>query len=45
MKDQNLTPEAAVDELIALHATAIAALKSALDRYLHSRAEPNAAER
>lgn len=45
MKDQKLTPEAAVEQLIALHASSTAALKSALDAYLKTRAEPTAAER
>ncbi len=49
MKVQNqtsaLSPEAAVERLIDLHAAAFSSLKSCLDRYLQNRTPPTAAER
>ena len=45
MKKQNLTPEAAAEQLIALHAKATKALKTALDAYFDNRTPPTAAER
>ena len=45
MKEQKLTPEAAVRRLVDLHATATTSLKHALDRYLKDRSEPSAKER
>ena len=45
MLTQNLTPQAAVDQLIELHAKATASLKSCLDRYFATRQAPTADER
>ncbi len=45
MKDTNLTPEAAVDQLISLHAAACSRLKSCLNRYLEDRTPPSKADR
>jgi AMP nucleosidase len=45
MLTQNLTPQAAVDQLIELHAKATASLKSCLDRYFTTRQAPTADER
>jgi AMP nucleosidase len=45
MLKQNLSPQAAVDQLVTLHATATASLKSCLDRYFKTRQAPTAAER
>ena len=42
---QNLTPEAAVDRLIVLHAEATTSLKSCLDRYFDSREPPGEQDR
>jgi len=41
----DLTPEAAVDQLIALHAAATSSLKSCLDRYFDTRKPPSEDER
>ena len=41
---QNLSPQAAVDQLVALHAQATASLKSCLDRYFKTRQPPSAEE-
>jgi AMP nucleosidase len=43
MKDQTLSPEAAVTQLIARHAHATAALRTALDTYFLNRTPPSAA--
>ncbi len=40
MLTQNLTPQAAVDQLIELHAKATASLKSCLERYFATRQAP-----
>jgi hypothetical protein len=45
MLTQNLTPQAAVDQLIELHAKATASLKSCLERYFSTRQAPSADER
>jgi AMP nucleosidase len=45
MKAQNLSPEAAVQRLISLHAEATSSLKKALERYLADRTEPTAQQR
>ena len=45
MLTQNLSPQAAVDQLIALHARATENLKACLERYFETRQEPTAAER
>jgi AMP nucleosidase len=45
MKDQNLTPQAAVARLTELHALACQSLKENLDRYLKNRTAPTAEER
>ncbi len=45
MLTQILTPQAAVDQLIDLHARATASLKTCLDRYFATRQPPTAAER
>ena len=45
MKNQNLSPDAAVDRLIALHSEATQELKSSLDGYLKYRKAPAASER
>ena len=45
MLTQNLTPQAAVDQLIELHARATATLKSCLERYFATRQPPTAEER
>ncbi|MBL8790437.1 MAG: AMP nucleosidase [Rhizobiales bacterium] len=45
MKDNDLTPEAAVAALIDLHARATTSLKESLDRYFRTRATPSAEER
>ncbi len=45
MKDQKLTPKAAVAQLIEHHAAASKSLKSSLERYLSNRTLPSAAER
>jgi AMP nucleosidase len=45
MKDENLTPEAAVARLTELHAQACQHLKTSLDRYLIERIVPSATER
>ena len=45
MKIQNLTPEAAAEQLITLHAKATKALKAALDAYFDTRTAPTPAER
>jgi AMP nucleosidase len=45
MLTQNLTPQAAVDQLIELHAKATASLKSCLDRYFTTRKAPTPEER
>jgi AMP nucleosidase len=45
MKEQNLSPEAAVARLIELHANATSKLKNALDSYLKSRKTPKSDER
>ena len=45
MKIKNLSPEAAVEQLIALHAKATKALKSALDAYFENRTAPTTAQR
>ena len=42
---QDLTPEAAVDALIALHAEATTGLKDALDHYFKTRTVPTPEER
>ena len=41
----NLTPEAAVEALISLHAAATASLKTCLERYFETHQPPTAAER
>jgi AMP nucleosidase len=45
MLTQNLSPQAAVEQLIELHAKATANLKSCLERYFATRQPPTAAER
>jgi AMP nucleosidase len=45
MKEHKLSPAAAVERLIALHASATQSLKSALDRYLLDRTAPTPEER
>lgn len=45
MKDQNLTPEAAVARLIALHSEATQSLKAALNAYFTNRTEPTPQQR
>jgi AMP nucleosidase len=45
MKDQKLTPEAAVERLIELHAAACQSLKSGLERYLTDRTAPTQEDR
>jgi AMP nucleosidase len=45
MKTDHLTPEAAVQKLIDLHAAAASSLKSCLDAYLNSRRVPADTER
>jgi AMP nucleosidase len=45
MKDQKLSPKAAVERLIELHAAACESLKSGLDRYLSDRTVPTHEER
>jgi len=45
MKDHDLTPEAAVEALIAHHAAATTALRNALDAYFKSRIVPTPEER
>ncbi len=45
MLTQNLSPQAAVDLLVDLHAKATASLKSCLDRYFKTRQPPSPAER
>jgi len=45
MKDQRLTPEAAVRRLVELHSSATASLKQALDLYLKDRHVPSAKDR
>jgi AMP nucleosidase len=45
MLNQNLSPQAAVDQLIDLHAKATASLKSCLDRYFKTRQPPSTEER
>jgi AMP nucleosidase len=45
MKNQNLTPEAAVTQLIQLHDAACKKLKSSLDSYLKNRTVPEPNER
>jgi AMP nucleosidase len=45
MNDQNLTPKAAVERLIHLHADACKSLKSGLDHYLTDRVIPTADQR
>jgi AMP nucleosidase len=42
---QTLTPESAVERLIALHASATSSLKSCLERYFDTRESPSDAER
>ncbi|MGH6908369.1 MAG: AMP nucleosidase, partial [Aestuariivirga sp.] len=45
MLNKSLSPEAAVDALTALHATAVTGLKTCLERYFTTRQPPTAAER
>lgn len=45
MKDQKLTPQAAVERLIELHTAACQSLKASLDRYLSDRTIPTAEDR
>ena len=45
MKTKSLTPEAAVNQLDALHRSACASLKSSLERYLLDRTAPTAEDR
>jgi AMP nucleosidase len=45
MKVQKMTPEAAVERLIELHATACQSLKASLDRYLSERTIPTVEDR
>ncbi len=45
MKDHDLSPEAAVEALISLHAEATSALKEGLERYLKTRQPPSDEER
>ena len=45
MLTQNLSPQSAVDQLVALHAKATASLKSCLDRYFKTRQPPSPEER
>ncbi len=45
MLTQNLSPQAAVDQLIALHTAATEKLKACLERYFETRQSPTAAER
>jgi len=45
MKDHDLTPEAAVEALIELHAKATSSLKASLDHYFKTRAIPTTEER
>ncbi len=45
MKIKNLSPEAAVDILIAKHSTACASLKQCLERFLKNRTPPTKVER
>ena len=42
---QDLTPESAVDRLIALYAAAVSSLKTCLDRYFDARIPPSDEER
>jgi AMP nucleosidase len=45
MSEENLSPEAAVERLVELHASASQHLKSALEAYLHDRKVPTVDER
>ena len=45
MKNKNLNPEDAIDQLIALHDTATRALKAALDTYFDKRIAPKPEDR
>ena len=45
MLQTTLTPEAAVDRMIALHDEAVSSLKFCLERYFETREPPSAAER
>jgi AMP nucleosidase len=45
MLNKPLSPEAAVQSLIALHGEAVASLKTCLERYFETREPPTAAER
>ena len=45
MKSKSLSPQDAVDQLIALHATATQALKASLDAYFNTRTAPTAIQR
>ncbi len=45
MLSQNLSPEAAVERLVELHARATASLKACLDRYFDTRKPPSLEER